>query len=92
MRMSAKAARSNYGQRVRRDQFGVPVKPQQDQGKVVKEQRSRAAKPPVDLRMSPKFATKAFKQALLQSLAAETANDDGEIDVNSAHSQKYAIY
>ena len=60
-------------------------------GKVAKEQRSKAAKPapkpPAYLPMPPKFATKAFKQALLQSLAAETVNDDGEI-VNGSHSHK----
>eukprot|EP00802_Teleaulax_amphioxeia_P012698 Tamp_12742.p1 GENE.Tamp_12742~~Tamp_12742.p1 ORF type:complete len:426 (+),score=131.06 Tamp_12742:22-1278(+) len=56
-------------------------------GRVAKAQRSKAAKPapkpPADLPMAPKFATKAFKQALaLQSLAAEEVNEDGEIDVN----------
>ena len=65
-------------------------------GKAAKEQRSKAArpapKPPADLPMSPKFATKAFKQALLQSLAAETVNDDREIDVHGTHSQKYPSY
>ena len=66
-------------------------------GKVAKEQRSKAAKPapkpPSDLPMSPKFATKAFKQALaLQSLAAETVNEDGEIDVNGIKSQKFSIH
>jgi hypothetical protein len=66
-------------------------------GKVAKEQRSKAAKPapkrPADLPMSPKFATKAFKQALaLQSLAAETVNEDGEIDVNGTNSHKYSIH
>jgi hypothetical protein len=63
-------------------------------GKVAKENRSKAArpapKPPADLPMSPKFATKALKQALLQSLAAETVNDEREIDVNGTHSQQYS--
>jgi hypothetical protein len=56
-------------------------------GKVAKAQRSKKAKPapkpPSDLPASHDVATKAFKQALaLQSLAAEVANEDGEIDVN----------
>lgn len=65
-------------------------------GKVVKEQRSKAVKPapkpPADLPRSSKFATKALKQALLQSLAAETVNEKGAIDVNGTNSQKHAIY
>jgi len=66
-------------------------------GKVAKEQKSKVAKPapkrPADLPMSPKFATKAFKQALaLQSLAAEKVNEDGEIDVNGTNAQKYSTY